>query len=337
MPIRMKDIARDLGLSSITVSKVLRNHPDISEETRQRVLKRVAELDYRPNELARGLATGRSYLVGLVVPGLLHSFFAEVATGLSNVISTEGYSLVVASSEEKHELEEEEIRKLMARRLDGLIIASCGSGIELFEKLDRQAQPYILIDRKLPGLNANFVGIDDKKAGLLATKHLFDIGRRHIAHIAGRINSTGLARLEGYRLALSEAGLPYREEFVVSGSFVDTHVTEQGYAAMKSLLRLAQRPDAVFCHNDPMAIGAMNAILETGLRIPEDIALIGCGNLFLTSYLQVALSSIDQHAALLGERAGKLILDILRAKTKPPVRTIVLDPNLVVRRSTSCN
>src|SRR5437868_15456626 len=111
MPIRMKDIARDLGLSAITVSKVLRNHPDISEETRQLVLKRVADLDYRPNELARGLATGRSYLIGLVVPGLLHSFFAEVAMALSNAISATGYSLIVASSEEKEEIEQEEIRK----------------------------------------------------------------------------------------------------------------------------------------------------------------------------------------------------------------------------------
>lgn len=333
----MKDIAQELGLSAITVSKVLRNHPDISEETKQRVLQRVAELDYRPNEVARGLATGRSYLIGLVVPGLLHSFFSEVATGLSNVIGAKGYSLIVASSEEKQESEQEEIQKLLARRLDALVIASSGSSIELFEKLDKQRQPYILIDRKVPGLNANFVGIDDEQAGLIATKHLFEIGRRRIAHIAGRINSTGQGRLEGYRIALSELGLPYQEELVVCGTFVDTHVAEQGYEAMKSLLKLAIRPDAVFCHNDPLAIGAMSAILDAGLRIPEDVAVIGCGNLYFNSYLRVALSSIDQHAARLGECAGRLVLDILHAKTKPPTRTIILEPNLVVRASTKCN
>jgi LacI family transcriptional regulator len=337
MPIRMKDIAQELGLSSITVSKVLRNHPDISEETKQRVLQRVAELDYRPNEVARGLATGRSYLVGLVVPGLLHSFFSEVATGLSNVIGGKGYSLIVASSEEKHEYEEEEIRKLQARRLDALVIASSGSGADLFEKLDKQRQPYILIDRKVPGLEANFVGIDDEKAGLIATKHLFEIGRRRIAHIAGRINSTGQGRLEGYRKALSELGLPYQEEFVVCGAFVDTRVVEQGYEAMNSLLKLTLRPDAVFCHNDPLAIGAMSAVLDAGLRIPEDVAVIGCGNLYFNSYLRVALSSIDQHAARLGECAGELILDILHAKAKPAARTIILEPDLVVRQSTKCD
>ncbi|HVU45828.1 MAG TPA: LacI family DNA-binding transcriptional regulator [Terracidiphilus sp.] len=330
----MKDIARDLGISAITVSKVLRNHPDISEETKQRVLKRVAELDYRPNELARGLATGRSYLIGLVVPGLLHSFFAEVAMGLSTVISVKGYSLIVASSEEKPEIEHEEIRKLLARRLDALLIASSGSGAELFERMDKQSQPYILIDRKFPGLEANFVGIDDEKAGRIATRHLYETGCRRIAHIAGRMNSPGLERLEGYKKALRELGLPYREEFVVHGAFVDTHITEQGYEAMKSLLALTIRPDAVFCHNDPLAIGAMNAILDAGLKIPEDIAVIGCGNLYFNSSLRVALSSIDQQPALLGERAGELILDILHKKSKLAPRTIILEPNVVVRAST---
>ena len=334
MPIRMKDIAQDLGLSAITVSKVLRNHPDISEETRQRVLKRVAELDYRPNELARGLATGKSYLVGLVVPGLLHSFFAEVAMGLSSVISSKGYSLIVASSEEKSEIEQEEVRKLLARRLDALVIASSGYDAELFERMDKQAQPYILIDRQFPGVNANFVGIDDVKAGAMATEHLYAIGRRRIAHLAGRSNSTGQGRLEGYRQALERHGLPYREEYVVHGAFVDTQSTEQGYESMQSLLKLAERPDAVFCHNDPLAIGAMNAILDAGLRIPEDIAVIGCGNLYFDASLRVALSSIDQHSAQLGEKAGELLLDILHAKSKPPVRNIILEPSVVVRAST---
>jgi len=334
MPIRMKDIADDLGLSSITVSKVLRNHPDISEETRQRVLKRVAELDYRPNEIARGLATVRSYLVGLIVPGLLHSFFAEVAMGLSSALGSKGYSVIVASSEEKSEVEHEEIRRLLARRLDALVIASSGLDTELFERMDAQSQPYVLIDRRFPDLVSNFVGTDDVKAGLLATQHLAQIGRHRIAHIAGRANSTGKGRCEGYRLALKQAGLAYREEYVVWGAFVDTHSTEQGFAAMKSLLELRSPPDAVFCHNDPLAIGAMNAILDAGLKIPGDIALIGCGNLHFANSLRVPLSSIDQHSSELGERTGELILDIIHSKAKKPARTVILEPDLVVRAST---
>lgn len=332
--IRMKDIAQDLGVSAVTVSKVLRDHPDISEETRQRVLKRVAELDYQPNVLARSLVTGRSYLVGLVVPGLLHSFFAEVAKGLSTVISPKGYSLLVSSSEENSELERQEIRQLLARRLDALVIASSGTDIALFQSMDLQSVPYVLIDREFPELNANFVGIDDTKAGRIAAEHLLDIGCRRVAHISGRENSPGIRRFDGYKQALHNAGIPYREEYVVSGVRVDTQSTEHGAEAMRILLQRNPRPDGVFCHNDPLAIGAMNAILDAGLRIPEDIALIGIGNLYYDNSLRVSLSSIDQHSEQIGQQAAEIILNLMEKKTKPAPRTIILDPVLVVRAST---
>ena len=181
----MKDIARDLGVSTVTISKVLRNHPDVGEETRERVLARVKELDYRPNLAARSLVTGRTYLVGLVVPTLLHPFFAEIAKSLSDALKEKGYSLIVSSSDEDPDLEEQEIDQLLARRLDTLIIASCRSTVELFFRIERQKTPYVLVDRSLPGLAANFVGVDDEAAGVLATKHLIDIGCKRIAHIRG--------------------------------------------------------------------------------------------------------------------------------------------------------
>ncbi len=192
MTIRMKDIAKDLGISQATVSKVLREHPDIGEETRRRVLERVKELDYQPNSLARSLVTGRSYLIGLVAPSLLHPFFAQIARSLSNEIRDKGYSLIVSSSEEDPELEREEISRLLARRLDALVVASSGANIEQFQRMDSKAQPYVLIDRDLTGLAANFVGINDEKVGRLATEHLIDIGCRRVAHIRGRDNSTGV-------------------------------------------------------------------------------------------------------------------------------------------------
>src|SRR5579862_5800505 len=161
MNIRMKDIARDLGVSVVTISKVLRDHPDVGEQTRERVLARVKELDYRPNLAARSLVTGRTYLVGLVVPDLLHPFFAEIAKSLSDALRQNGYSLSVSSSDEDPELEEQEINHLLARRLDTLIIASCRSSVELFLRIEKQKTPYVLIDRGFPGLSANFVGVDD--------------------------------------------------------------------------------------------------------------------------------------------------------------------------------
>jgi len=170
----MKDIAKDLGVSLITISKVLRNHPDIGYETRERVLARVKERDYRPNLAARSLVTGRSYLVGLVVPDLLHPFFAEVAKSLSDVLRGNGYYLIVCSSDEDP-----------ARRLDTLIIASCHTTVDNFFALKMQNTPYVLIDRCFPGLSANFIGVDDESVGMLATRHLIDIGCKRVAHIRG--------------------------------------------------------------------------------------------------------------------------------------------------------
>ena len=334
MTIRMKDIAKELGLSQATVSKVLRDHPDIGERTRQRVLERVKELDYQPNSLARSLVTGRSYLVGLVAPSLIHPFFAEIALALSRAVRDKGYSLIVSSSEEDPEIEKEEISRLLGRRLDALIIASTGSNLEQFERMDSKAQPYVLIDRDLTGLTANFVGINDEKAGRLATEHLIDMGCRRVAHIRGQDNSTGIGRFEGYKQALRHRGLPFSESYVVRRSYVDTETTRQGAEAMRLLLERDPVPDGVFCFNDPLAIGAMSTILEAGLRIPEDIALIGCGNLPNNDCLRVALSSIDQQSQVIGQRAAELVLNLIESKQIPRARTIILEPTLVARSST---
>lgn len=335
MTIRMKDIAKDLGLSVVTVSKVLRDHPDIGEETRRRVLKRVKELDYEPNILARSLVTGRSFLVGLIVPGLIHPFFAEVARALSKAIVGKGYSLIVSSSEEDPALEAREIRHLLARRLDALVIASSGTDVELFRRMRAQSQPFVLIDRTFEGFEADFVGIDDVTAGRIATEHLIQMGRRHIAHISGRENSTGQRRREGYLQALRAHNIPIRDELLINRDYVDIDSQQQGSEAMQQLLRCSPRPDAVFCHNDPIAMGAMNVILEAGLRIPQDIALVGCGNLHYDDWLRVSLTSVDQRAHLIGQRAGEILLAMVEGREWPAAQSVILEPELVIRASTT--
>ena len=330
----MKDIAKELGLSQATVSKVLRKHPDISEKTRLRVLERIKELDYQPNTLARSLVTGRSFLIGFVAPTLLHPFFAEIARAISAAVRDKGYFLIVSSSEEDPELEREEISRLLSRRLDALVIASAATDIEQFNRMDKMAQPYVLVDRDLPGIAANFVGVNEEKAGRLATEHLIEMGCRRVAHIRGQDNSTGRGRFEGYRQVLHDRGLPFCEDYVVRRTFVDTETTRQGIEAMRILLQRDPKPDGVFCFNDPLAIGAMIAILDAGLRIPEDIALIGCGNLNYDGCLRVPLSSIDQNSQMIGQRAAELVLNLLELKQRPRARTIILEPTLVVRSST---
>lgn len=333
MAVRLKDIAQDLGLSVVTISKALRNHPDIAEETRKRVLRRVRELDYQPNLMARSLVTGRSYLVGLVVPGLMHPFFAEVARSLSSTIGAHGYSLILSSSEENPELEAREMQQLTARRLDALVIATSGTQRTAFDRLEGHGVPYVLIDREIPGLAANYVGVDDTAVGRLATEHLIAVGSRRIAHIRGRENSTGTRRLEGYRQALSDAELSYSESLVVARSNVDIDSVRMGAEAMRILLKRKPRPDAVFAYNDPLAIGAMDAILDAGLRIPHDIAVVGCGNLHYNNSLRVPLSSIDQRSSMIGERTAKILLRAIEAKTRPRPVSVILDPSLVVRES----
>ena len=204
----MKDIARELGVSVVTVSKALRNHDDISEETRARVLQRMRDLNYRPNLAARALVTGRSFIVGFVVPGLLHSFFGEVAKGLTNVFRKKGYGLVISTSEEDPELEQQEIEQLLARRVDALIVAStqvCDRNLPAH----RRTKCTVCADRPSTGRisTANFVGVDDQSVGMMATEHLIQCGCKRVAFMYGTSLSPALGRLEGYRQALEKHGL----------------------------------------------------------------------------------------------------------------------------------
>jgi LacI family transcriptional regulator len=331
----MKDIAADLGLSVVTISKVLRDHPDIGEETRERVLKRVKELNYRPNINARSLVTGRSYLIGLVVPDLLHPFFAEVAKAIARTVRARGYSLIIASSEEDPEIEESEIEHMLSRQLDGIVVAACTASDRLVPRFTEQNQPFLLLDREFDGLANNFVGLDDVAAGVMATRHLADRGCKRIAHIRGRENSTGARRAEGYRRALKQVKMQVPDTYTVSREQVDTESKREGREAMRRLLALKPRPDGVFCYNDPIAIGALEALLEAGVRVPEEIAIIGCGNLHYDDALRIPLSSIDQQSGRTGEQAGELILALVESAGSGDPKRILLKPKLVVRASSA--
>lgn len=332
MAVRLKDIARDLGISVITASKALRGAKDISEDTRQRVLKRMQELNYRPNMMARGLAKGRSFLVGLVVPDLLHPFFAEFAKSLNGVLRQQNYGIFLASSEEDQEIERQEIRQVLARGVDALLIASCQQTLEGFYGMDDQRTPFILVDRDFPHLRANFVGTDDVMVGRLAATHLLEVGKKRIAHIAGPQLSTGADRLFGYRDVMRRNGLDVPESYLIHNSKVEELGEAAGFQGMQRLLALDPRPDGVFCYNDLMAIGAMQAALEAGLAIPRDVAFIGCGNVRYSEYLKIPLSSIDQSTARLGEQAGRLALELIQNREAPPSRKL-LEPTVIVRAS----
>ncbi len=334
MAIRLKDIAAELGVSTITVSKVLRNKPDVGEATRQRILQRVKELNYRPNLMARGLASGHSRTIGLIVPDLVHTFFAELAKGLKAGLRSRGYQLILASAEEEPELEQEEIDTLLARGVDAMVVASCQTDAAGLQHLADASVPYVLLDRRLPEFAANFVGSDDVAAGSLATEHLLSLGRTHIAHIGAEGFSTGIDRFRGYRNALEKAKIPFTPSLLRAISRTEESGDAAGYAAMTGLLKADERPDAVFCYNDLSAVGAIRCLLAAGLHVPNDVAVIGCGNLRLASYLEVPLSSIDQGAAELGEQAAKLTTALLGDDAPTSLQTIRVPPRVVARAST---
>jgi LacI family transcriptional regulator len=334
MAITMKDIARDVGLSEMTVSKVIRNHSDISEKTKKLVRDRIKELGYEPNWAARSLAQGRTDTIGLVVPSLSHPFFASVAEGLARKIQAKGYFLLITSSDESEAVEERAILRLLARQVDGVVVASCMTGTGVFQKLERRKAPYVLIDRRFLGLDANYVGANDEEIGMLATEHLIERGCRRIAHVRGPEISTGIGRYQGYLSALAKHGLVARPDYIISGKTSDSDAEQSGCDAMGRLLSLDPRPDGVFCYNDALAMGVMKAILEASLCIPADIAIVGAGNMRNTDLLAIPLSTIDQSSLAIGQQAGELVLKLIKAKGKARSKTVMIPPTLVARQST---
>ena len=333
MAVRLKDIAQDLNISVVTVSKVLRAHPDIGPETRKRVLQRMKELNYRPNLAARALVTGRTHAIGLIVPDLVHPFFGQVAKALSGVLRGKGYSLVLSSSDDDPELEQQEIEQLLARRVDVLVVASAQRNADGFRRIQEQKALIVLIDRKIEGLPAHFVGVDDVEAGRIATQHLLDVGCRNLAHIGGPDVSTAAGRAQGYREILARRNIKERPDTVVMREHGDDAGDRSGYSAMKRLLELTPPPDGVFCYNDPTAMGAMKAVLDAGLNVPDDVAIVGCGNVTYADFMRIPLTSVDQHSEEIGARAGKLALSVLAHPPSRP-KQIVLKASLVERAST---
>lgn len=332
MTVTMSDIARDLNLSVVTISKVLRNQGKISVRTRKRVLRRAKHLGYQMNWVARSLVTRRTYTIGLLLPDFTHPFFAEIARAVAETIRPHGYHVIISYSEEDPDLEASELDSLLARRVDGLIVASaqlprCRN---MFHKIERRNVPYVLIDRPLVGLKASFVGVDNRAIGRLATEHLIARNCHRIAHLRGPEMGIAAERLEGYRRAMAHRSLPVRKGYIVVGG----HGDETGYAGMQRLLRLRPIPDGVFCYNDRVAIGAIKAALERRLGVPKDIAVVGAGNVHYSDALAVPLTTVDQSTSQIGTQAAELLIAQIANKNSGKRTTILIPPRLVVREST---
>jgi LacI family transcriptional regulator len=328
----MMDIAKDLNVSVVTVSKVLRNQGRISDATRKRVLQRARELNYQMNWVARSLVTRRTYTIGLLLPEFAHPFFGEIARAIAQKVRSHGYHVVISSFEEDPELEASEADSLLARQVDGLIIASSQPPrkLAMFQRVRERNTPYVLIDRPVAGVKACFVGMDNRAIGRVATEHLIAHGCQRIAHLRGPKVGIAAERFDGYRQALTAAGMCARSEYIVDSGRDD----DAGYAGMKHLLCVTPVPDGVVCFNDPVAIGAMKAILEAGLKLPDDISVVGAGNVHYSDVLAVPLTTVDQGTCRTGEIAADLLLKRINSKKVLAPEEILIPPKLVEREST---
>jgi len=328
----MKRIAGELGVSITTVSKVLNNHADISEATRSRVLAKVEELGYQRNAVARSLSLRRTHTLGIVIPDLMHSFFVEIIAGIEPVASVRGYGLLLCSSGEDPGKERSEIEMLRGRQVDGVVLASAPApgNTELLLQLTRLGTSLVMIDRDdHPTVKCHRVLTDDERVGHLATSHLLDLGRRAIAHIGGPNIQHAKRREKGWRDALKARNVKVSDEWIVRAGFMEA----DGYRSMKRLLTVRPRIDAVFAANDPAAIGAMKAIWESGLRVPQDIAVVGAGDIALGDLLRVPLTTVGWSRKDQGRHAAELLLSGLEDRPDASAKRIIIPPRLIVRES----
>jgi len=327
----MKRIASELGVSITTVSKVLNNHADISQATRDRVLARVEQLGYQRNAVARSLSLRRTHTLGIVIPDLMHSFFVEVINGIEPVASVRGYGLLLCSSSEDAGKERSDLEMLRGRQVDGIVLATANASgnTDMLLQLTKQGTSLVMIDRDdHPSVKCHRVLTDDEQVGVLATSHLLDTGRRAVAHIGGPPIVHARRREKGWRAALQARRIKMDEAWFVRGGFMES----DGYRAMKRLLTVRPKVDAVFAANDPAAIGAMKAIWEAGLRVPNDIAVVGVGDIALGDLLRVPLTTVGWSRRDQGRHAAELLLNGLEGDADRPQR-VIIPPHLVVRES----
>jgi LacI family transcriptional regulator len=330
MPTTLSDIARELGISKMTVSRAINNHPEISPETRARVLETAQKMNYRPNQHARALTTNRSYLLGVVVPDLMHSYFAEICRGIESVARPLGYQNLICNTDEDAVKEVGEIEALLPRT-DGLIMASALAPEEtrFYRKIMKEGAKIVLIDRRLDGLKCAAVTTDDVQVGILGTEHLIKLGHRRIGHLRGTVASTAAERFEGYKQALARHRLPVNASLIRDCGFTERN----GYEAMSAWLREGTAPPAIFAANDPAAVGAMSAITDAGLKIPDDVAIVGGGNIHYGDMLRVPLTTVAWSTMEMGQAAAYLLLEMIEGKKRGITQRVIVEPELVIRES----
>ncbi len=332
--VTIADIAKRLGISVSTVSRALRNHPDISKETKLKVAALAKEMDYYPNSIAQSLQKKSTKTVGVIVPEIKHDFFSSVISGIEEVASTQKYTTMVCQSNEDYEREVRNTRALMSNRVAGILISVSQNvqNTDHFKMVLKQGIPLVFFDRVYEDIGTSKVIVDDYNGAFRAVEHLIQSGFKRIAHLAGPEHlSISRDRLQGYLGALKHNNIPIDDDLIIFGGFNE----KDGMAGFEKLLELNELPDAIFGVNDPVIVGAYLKIKEHGLRIPEDIGLVGFSNNPIVSYLDPPLTTIAQPGYEIGQTAMKILLEHINSTKEEFVpKEVILNTKLIVRGST---
>jgi LacI family transcriptional regulator len=329
----INDLAKLLKLSPSTVSRALRDHPDISKETKEKVLAMAAHTSYQPNIIAQSLQNRRSNTIGVIVPEIRNTFFSTVISGIEEVAYQAGYIIVVCQSGDTYARESLNIKALAANRVAGMLVSTSQETTDFSHLRTAMAQgiPLVFFDRIPETIEASKVIVDDFEGAYGAVRHLIERGYKRIAHLAGTPTLyVSRKRNDGYRAALRNYNREIRPEYIITGGYHE----EDGRAGAEKLLSLPEPPDAIFTINDPVAIGAFLHIQDRGMVIPEQIALVGFSNNPNTALVRPRLTTVNQPAFEIGRTAARLLLkSFYLAPEKQQIETIVLKTELIVRES----
>lgn len=326
--ISIKDIARKADVSHSTVSRALRNSPLVNRETAERIRKIAKESDFRVSAIGRSLATGRTNTIGVVATSIEDPFIAEIVSGAEDAANAQGFSVILANSNANPDRELKVVHSLEERRVDGILVLDSRVGSVYIPVLARMKVPIVLINSQHPGEFVHSISIDNPTASQMATRYLVHLGHTRIAYLGKRGGlQSDAERSAGYRQALAAAGIPERPELLAYGD----GKPEGGKNAMEQLLALPERPTAVFCYNDLTAIGALSAIRQHGLHVPEDVSIVGFDDLAIASFTQPPLTTIRQPKYQMGRSATEMLLNLLEESIPGSVRKV--QGELIVRES----
>ncbi|NDV81714.1 LacI family transcriptional regulator [Bacteroides sp. 51] len=330
-PPTIKDIAEILGISVATVSRALTNSHEVNPQTREKVLETAKRMKYKPNLLARNLKKNSNRLIGVIVPEIITFYFPELIIGIQEIFNPLGYQVLICQSGESSAQERKNVEMLENQQVEGLIVSVSkeSKNIDLYKRLLDDGMPIVFTNRVIEEIDAPKVVIDDKQWAYNATEMIIKHGYRRIAHLAGNLNLTiTKLRLEGYRQALKDYDIPIDERLIMYVGIQQ----EQAKIGVRYLLSLKERPDAVFCVNDPIAIGTMLELRDKGIRVPEDMAIVGFTESPTGKVL--GLSSVAQPTFEMGRTAATMLLNRIQNPMLENIETIVLDAKLIVRKNT---